>query len=91
MMQRLIGQLIDAGHAYVGEDGSVYFAANSFESYGALSGNRLDELVPGHRYQYTRDGAKRFHADWALWKAAGNRTEMIWDSPWCVGFPGWHI
>jgi len=91
MMQRLIGQLIDAGHAYVGEDGSVYFAANSFESYGALSGNKLDELVPGHRYEYTGDGAKRFHADWALWKAAGNRTEMIWDSPWGVGFPGWHI
>ena len=32
-----------------------------------------------------------FHADWALWKAAANRTEMIWDSPWGPGFPGWHI
>jgi cysteinyl-tRNA synthetase len=91
MMQRLISQLIESEHAYVGEDGAVYFAAQSFESYGALSGNKLEELLPGHRYEYTGDGAKRFHADWALWKAAGNRSEMIWDSPWGAGFPGWHI
>ena len=91
MMLRLIQQLIDSENAYVGSDGSVYFAANTFESYGALSGNKLSELVPGHRYEYTGDGAKRFHADWALWKAAGNRTEMVWDSPWGAGFPGWHI
>ena len=37
------------------------------------------------------DGAKKFHADWALWKAAGDRKEMVWDSPWGTGFPGWHI
>ena len=91
MMQSLILQLIDKGHAYVGTDSSVYFDARSFESYGEISGNRLDALKPGHRYEYTDDGAKRFHADWALWKAAGERTEMIWDSPWGSGFPGWHI
>jgi cysteinyl-tRNA synthetase len=91
LMLRLIQQLIDSEHAYLGEDGSVYFAANTFESYGALSGNKLNELVPGHRYEYTGDGAKRFHADWALWKAASNRSEMVWDSPWGSGFPGWHI
>ncbi len=91
MMQRLIQQLIDRGNAYLGTDGSVYFDANSFESYGALSGNKLDSLKPGHRYQYTGDGGKRFHADWALWKSAGTRKEMVWDSPWGVGFPGWHI
>ena len=91
LMLRLIQQLIDSEHAYLGEDGSVYFAANTFESYGALSGNKLNELVPGHRYEYTGDGAKRFHADWALWKSAGNRSEMVWDSPWGSGFPGWHI
>jgi cysteinyl-tRNA synthetase len=91
LMLRLIQQLVDSEHAYIGSDGSVYFAANTFESYGALSGNKLTQLVPGHRYEYTGDGAKRFHADWALWKAAGNRTEMVWDSPWGKGFPGWHI
>jgi cysteinyl-tRNA synthetase len=51
----------------------------------------LDSLKPGHRYEYADDGEKKFHADWALWKAAGNRTEMVWDSPWGPGFPGWHI
>jgi len=91
MMQALITQLIEQGSAYVGDDSSVYFAAQSFPSYGEISGNRLDALQPGHRYEYTDDGAKRFHADWALWKAAGNRTEMIWDAPWGAGFPGWHI
>jgi cysteinyl-tRNA synthetase len=91
MMLDLIERLIDAEFAYVGSDSSVYFSAEKFESYGAISGNKLDSLKPGHRYEYTEDGAKRFHADWALWKAAGDRTEMVWDSPWGKGFPGWHI
>jgi cysteinyl-tRNA synthetase len=56
-----------------------------------LSGNKLEALKPGHRYEFTDEGGKRFHADWALWKLAGARTQMIWDSPWGAGFPGWHI
>jgi cysteinyl-tRNA synthetase len=91
MMLELIGKLVDAGFAYVGSDSSVYFSAEKFATYGAISGNKLDSLKPGHRYEYSEDGAKRFHADWALWKAAGDRTEMVWDSPWGKGFPGWHI
>ena len=91
MMQDLISLLIAKNHAYVGSDNCVYFSAQSFPGYGAISGNRLDSLKPGHRFEYTEDGAKRFHADWALWKAAGDRTQMIWDSPWGAGFPGWHI
>jgi len=91
LMQKLITLLISKNHAYVGIDNCVYFAAQSFDSYGAISGNRLDSLKPGHRFEYTEDGAKRFHADWALWKAAGERKEMIWDSPWGAGFPGWHV
>ena len=91
MMQDLISKLIAKNHAYVGSDKCVYFSAQSFPGYGAISGNRLDSLKPGHRFEYTEDGAKRFHADWALWKAAGDRTQMIWDSPWGAGFPGWHI
>jgi cysteinyl-tRNA synthetase len=91
MMLDLIERLIDADFAYVGSDSSVYFSAEKFATYGAISGNRLDSLKPGHRYEYTEDGAKRFHADWALWKTAGDRTEMVWDSPWGKGFPGWHI
>mgnify|MGYP000276790802 FL=1 len=91
MMLELIGKLVDADFAYVGSDSSVYFSAEKFATYGAISGNKLDSLKPGHRYEYSEDGAKRFHADWALWKAAGDRTEMVWDSPWGKGFPGWHI
>lgn len=91
LMQDLIGQLFDHGNAYVGSDASVYFDASSFTGYGQLSGNRLDALKPGHRYEYADEGGKKFHADWALWKAAGHRTELVWDSPWGLGFPGWHI
>jgi len=91
LMQRYITKLIDGGFAYATTAGSVYFDSQSFETYGAISGNRLDSLKPGHRFEFTDEGDKRFHADWALWKAAGSRTEMIWDSPWGPGFPGWHI
>ena len=91
LMLAMIEELIAKKFAYLGEDGTVYFSAQSFPSYGAISGNRLDALKPGHRYEYSEDGAKRFHADWALWKSAGTRSEMIWDSPWGPGFPGWHI
>lgn len=91
LMQDLITKLIESKHAYVGEDNCVYFSAQSFATYGAISGNKLDSLKPGHRFEYTEDGAKHFHADWALWKAAAGRTQMIWPSPWGAGFPGWHI
>ncbi len=91
LMLDLIGRLVERGHAYVGEDGSVFYDAASFPTYGALSGNRLDALRPGHRFEGAVDEAKRFHADWALWKRAGDRRQLVWDSPWGPGFPGWHI
>jgi cysteinyl-tRNA synthetase len=91
LMISAIEKLIAAGFAYVADDGNVYFDAQSFPTYGAISGNRLDSLKPGHRYEYSEDGAKRFHADWALWKLARDRTEMIWPTPWGDGYPGWHI
>jgi len=92
LMLALISRLIDLGHAYVGTDGTVYFDARSFEGYGAISGNRLEALRAGHREDAEAlTAGKRFHADWALWKRAGENREMTWDSPWGVGFPGWHI
>ena len=91
LMQSMIAELIEKGFAYVGDDKSVYFDAQKFAGYGEISGNKLDSLKPGHRYEYHNDGVKKFHADWALWKAAGERNEMIWDSPWGPGYPGWHI
>lgn len=91
LMIDLIGRLIDSGHAYVGGDGSVFFDARSFPGYGELSGNRLDDLRPGHRFDGEVDPAKAFHADWALWKRAQDtRTQLVWDTPWGSGFPGWH-
>jgi len=86
-----IEKLIANGNAYVGSDKNVYFSAESFPSYGFISGNKLDSLKPGHRFEFEDDGAKRFHADWALWKVSANRSEMVWQSPWGIGFPGWHI
>jgi len=91
LMQKMISKLIENSFAYVGSDSNVYFSVKSFASYGAISGNRIDSLQPGHRYEYLDEGGKLFHADWALWKSAGDRTQMIWDSPWGPGFPGWHI
>jgi cysteinyl-tRNA synthetase len=92
LMVDLIATLVDKGHAYVGTDGSVYFDARSFPSYGEISGNRLDELRAGHRSDAAELAAgKRFHADWALWKRAGERRQMVWETPWGSGFPGWHV
>ena len=91
LMQSMIAELVEKEFAYIGGDKTVYFDAQKFASYGSISGNKLESLIPGHRFENHNDGAKRFHADWALWKTAGERTEMIWDSPWGPGFPGWHI
>jgi cysteinyl-tRNA synthetase len=99
LMIELIAKLIEKGHAYAVNDGSVYFAAESFPSYGEISGNRLDALRPGHRSETAAEGApnkrraegapeKHFHADWALWK--GSDRDFTWDAPWGRGFPGWH-
>jgi cysteinyl-tRNA synthetase len=90
LMIEMIGKLIGSGHAYPTEDGSVYFDARTFADYGAISGNRLDSLRPGYRTQGEVDSHKRFHADWALWKAAPEGRELTWQTPWGNGFPGWH-
>jgi cysteinyl-tRNA synthetase len=88
----VIQKLMDKGFAYQGENGSVYFDATKYESYGAISGNTLEQLKPGHRLLDEIDETKRFHGDWALWKITDNRrSELTWQTPWGVGFPGWHI
>ncbi len=92
LMIELIKQLIEKNHAYVGKAGTVFFDAKSFPSYGQISGNKLDKLQPGYRFERKADPDKKFHADWALWKHAGeNRTQLTWDTPWGRGYPGWHI
>ena len=82
--------LTERGHAYeVG--GSVYYDVHSFPDYGKLSGNTVDKLRAGHRQDLEVDPNKKHHADFALWKRAGDNRLMRWDSPWGDGFPGWHI
>ncbi|MEV7013859.1 cysteine--tRNA ligase [Streptosporangium sp. NPDC051022] len=88
LMIEMIAKLIEKGHAYATPDGSVFFDATSFPTYGEISGNRLDRLKPGHRSEGV-DPRKRLHADWALWKPADR--ELTWEAPWGRGFPGWHI
>jgi cysteinyl-tRNA synthetase len=90
LMIELIEKLIESGHAYAVDTGSVYFDARSFPDYGAISGNRLDSLRPGYRFEGGVDEHKRFHADWALWKGAPAGRELTWPAPWGTGFPGWH-
>jgi len=89
-MIELTERLIDRGHAYVADSGSVYYDVTSFPGYGKLSGNTLDKLKAGHRDLET-DPAKRHPADFALWKVAGPGRLMKWPSPWGDGFPGWHV
>jgi cysteinyl-tRNA synthetase len=90
LMIEMIAKLIETGHAYATGDGSVYFDARSFPGYGQLSGNSFGSLRPGHRSGGEVDSKKRFHADWALWKAAAAGRELTWQAPWGTGFPGWH-
>ncbi|MBI4259840.1 MAG: cysteine--tRNA ligase [Actinobacteria bacterium] len=89
-MIELTETLISRGHAYIADEGSVYFDVRSFPGYGKLSGNSIDELQPGHRELEVAQG-KRHHADFSLWKSAGAGRLMRWDSPWGEGFPGWHV
>ncbi|MEV0387656.1 cysteine--tRNA ligase [Nonomuraea sp. NPDC050643] len=89
LMVELIAKLIEKGHAYAVPDGSVFFDARTFPTYGEISGNRLDALKPAHRIDAV-DPRKRFHADWALWKPS-SEGELTWDTPWGRGFPGWHV
>ncbi|MEA2521771.1 MAG: cysteinyl-tRNA synthetase [Actinomycetota bacterium] len=89
-MVEMTSTLIENGHAYLADSGSVYYDVTSFPGYGKLSGNTLDNLREGHRDLET-DPQKRHAADFALWKHAGSGRVMKWPSPWGEGFPGWHI
>ena len=85
----LVGRLLERGHAYV-DGGTVYYDVTTFPDYGRLSRNSLDQLRAGHRLE-TVDHHKRHPADFILWKAAGPRRVVRFDSPWGEGYPGWHI
>ncbi len=83
-----ISVLIDKGYAYP-MDGDVYYRTRSFENYGKLSGQNIDDLVSGARISV--DERKQDPLDFALWKARKEESEPAWESPWGMGRPGWHI
>ena len=87
-MLDMIQSLIDRGHAYPAANGDVYYAVQSFPTYGQLSGKSLEDLRAGERVDV--DPNKRDPMDFVLWKAA-KPGEPSWPSPWGQGRPGWHI
>lgn len=87
-MLELIAALIDKGHAYHAANGDVFYAVNSFEDYGKLSGKSVEDLRAGERVEV--DNFKNDPMDFVLWKSA-KPEEPSWDSPWGKGRPGWHI
>ncbi len=81
----LIAELVESGKAYE-SDGDVYFSVADYPSYGALSGQRTDQMDPS-----ADAGRKRSPLDFALWKANKPDEDTSWSSPWGPGRPGWHI
>lgn len=83
---RFIGELVDNGSAYIGENGDVYFSIDSDPEYGEISHQKLNELEAGARIDVNE--GKRNPYDFALWKKTDKGIQ--WDSPWGKGRPGWH-
>ncbi len=81
----LVDELIRTGHAYVA-GGDVYFRVASFRSYGALSGQRPDQVE-----EQEPNPLKEDPRDFALWKANKEGEDTWWESPWGRGRPGWHV
>ena len=89
----LVEILLEKGFAY-DTPAAVYFDVRKFPSYGALSGQSLEEKMTGAREEVVVDREKRSPADFALWfKLEGKFKKhlMHWPSPWGEGFPGWHV
>ena len=83
-----VQELINKGHAYVAENGDVYFDVRSFRGYGKLSNRNVDDMLNGVRKEV--EPGKKDPIDFALWKGA-KPGEIAWETPWGKGRPGWHI
>ena len=88
----IIEDLLEKNLAYI-SNGSVYFDIskyNEIDSYGKLSGRDLDKIKSNSRNLNSQDD-KINEFDFALWKKADKNHLMKWNSPWSIGFPGWHL
>ncbi len=89
---KIITKLLEDGYAYQ-SGGNVYFDTSKLTDYYKLTNHKVDEMVVGARVGVEEDSAKKNQADFALWftKSKFESQELKWDSPWGVGYPGWHI
>lgn len=84
----IVKTLEEKGYGYEIEDG-IYFDIAKLKHYGQLSNIDLDEQIAGARVEV--NNGKRHPADFAIWKKAEKEHIMQWESPWGMGYPGWHI
>ena len=84
----MVETLIEKGYAYAATNGDVYYRVDRFETYGALTNRKLEDMRAGARVEV--NDVKENPFDFVLWKAA-KADEVSWASPWGEGRPGWHI
>ncbi len=89
---KVVSVLLEKGHAYIA-GGNVYFDTSTLENYYALTPHKEDDLRVGVRDDVEADENKKNPADFVLWftKSKFEDQQLKWDSPWGVGYPGWHI
>ena len=92
MYIKIITKLLDDGYAYIA-GGNVYFDTSKLYDYYRLTNHKIDEMVVGVREGVEEDSNKKNQADFVLWftKSKFQDQELKWDSPWGLGYPGWHI
>ena len=89
---KIITHLLDTGYAYQ-NGGNIYFDTTKLEDYYQLTNHKADEMVVGVREGVEEDASKKNQNDFVLWftKSKFEDQELKWDSPWGLGYPGWHI
>ncbi len=87
-MIEFVKTLVDLGYGYETDDG-IYYDISKFKDYGKLSRCNIEDALAGARVAVNTQ--KRHPADFALWKKAEKNHIMQWESPWGMGYPGWHI
>ncbi len=89
---KMVEGLIEKGYAYI-SDGNVYFDTSKLDEYYVFNKHDVEDLEVGVREGVEEDTAKRNKSDFVLWftKSKFDDQELKWDSPWGVGYPGWHI